>query len=40
VLIIINEMQNWCKLKRAKIIQSWEKYSGDFVSEDAFLEIL
>ena len=28
------------QMKRAKILDPWKKYSGDFVSEDAFLETL
>jgi len=28
------------QMKRARILGSWKKYSGDFVSEDAFLETL
>jgi glyoxylase-like metal-dependent hydrolase (beta-lactamase superfamily II) len=28
------------QMRRAKILDPWKKYSGDFVSEDAFLETL
>lgn len=28
------------EMKRTKILDLWKKYSGDFVSEDAFLETL
>jgi hypothetical protein len=27
-------------MKQAKLLSPWKKYSGDFVSEDAFLETL
>jgi hypothetical protein len=27
-------------MKQAKILDPWKKYSGEFVSEDAFLETL
>jgi hypothetical protein len=27
-------------MKQAKILDPWKKYSGDFISEDAFLETL
>jgi hypothetical protein len=28
------------QMKQAKILDPWKKYSGDFISEDAFLETL
>lgn len=28
------------QMKQAKILDPWKKYSGEFVSEDAFLETL
>jgi hypothetical protein len=28
------------QMKQEKILGSWKKYSGDFISEDAFLETL
>jgi hypothetical protein len=28
------------QMKEKKILDPWKKYSGDFVSEDAFLETL
>lgn len=28
------------QMKRAKILDPWKRYSGEFVSEDAFLETI
>jgi hypothetical protein len=28
------------QMKQAKLLDPWKKYSGDFISEDAFLETL
>jgi hypothetical protein len=28
------------QMKQAKILESWKKYSGEFVTEDVFLETL
>jgi len=36
----IGKGQTLEQMKKAKILDQWKKYSGDFVSEDVFLETL
>ncbi len=31
---------NLAQMKEKKVLDPWEKYSGDFISEDAFLQTL
>ncbi|HEX3321727.1 MAG TPA: MBL fold metallo-hydrolase [Terriglobales bacterium] len=36
----LNQGKTLDQMKQAKILDPWKKYSGDFISEDAFLETL
>jgi glyoxylase-like metal-dependent hydrolase (beta-lactamase superfamily II) len=40
VLKAIKEGKTLDQMKQAKLLDPWKKYSGDFISEDAFLETL
>ena len=36
----LNQGQTLEQMKQAKILDPWKKYSGDFISEEAYLETL
>jgi glyoxylase-like metal-dependent hydrolase (beta-lactamase superfamily II) len=36
----IKDGKTFDQMKQAKILEPWKKYSGEFISEDAFLETL
>jgi hypothetical protein len=36
----LKDGQTLDQMKRAKVLDPWKKYSGEFVTEDAFLETL
>jgi len=36
----LNLSQTLEQMKQAKILDPWKKYSGDFISEEAYLETL
>jgi hypothetical protein len=36
----IKQGKTFEQMKQAKILDPWKKYSGDFISEDAYLETL
>jgi cyclase len=36
----LKESKSLDQMKQAKLLDPWKKYSGDFISEDAFLETL
>ena len=40
VATALKKNQTLAQMKQAKLLDSWKKYSGDFINEDAFLETL
>ena len=36
----LKKQMNLAQMKEQKVLDPWKKYSGDFISEDAFLETL
>ena len=36
----LQQGQTLDQIKQAKLLDPWKKYSGDFISQDAFLETL